>query len=525
MTATAIDFLDELTEFGFSGDSLSEFTGELSVILGGHRRAGLEKLMPWGLYYLPHYFTDPPSALHIQLSEDLSFFHKKRGQRHSTVAPRGAAKSSWCTLTYPLKCVCEALEQYIVIVSDTFDQSKEFLEAIKTELEENPRLQKDYPYATGRGKTWTKNKIVTRNGITVEVISRGMKIRGRRRKQARPSLILVDDMENDDDAFSPRQREKTDSWFNKALLKAGDPRTNVIVVGTVIHRDAVLPKLQRTPGWTNRFFRAVEKWPDRMDLWQKWEEIFSDIKNEKASKDAYRFFKKRRDLMLRGSKVLWPERESLYKLMVMRVMEGHASFESEKQNNPRDPSLVEWPEEYFGDHIWFDRWPRDEELQIKTFALDPSKGKDAKHGDYQAFVRLGRHTSGLLFVEADLFRLPMEDMVERGLDFLKDFKRCEAFGVEGNQWQELLASHFDETVKHRGMILPLYMINNTIKKEIRIRRIGPYLSRRMIRFKTRSEGTRLLVEQLMDFPNASHDDGPDALEMALRIAIQISHES
>ena len=35
-------------------------------------------------------------------------------------------------------------------------------------------------------------------------------------------------------------------------------------------------------------------------------------------------------------------------------------------------------------------------------ALDPSKGKDAKSGDYSAFIKLGRDVRGYLYCEADL---------------------------------------------------------------------------------------------------------------------------
>ena len=56
---------------------------------------------------------------------------------------------------------------------------------------------------------------------------------------------------------------------------------------------------------------------------------------------------------------------------------------------------------------------------------------------------------------------------------------------------------------------------------MRIRRLGPYLSSHRVRFKTGSPGTKLLVEQLQEFPIADHDDGPDALEMALRLAVEI----
>ena len=38
----------------------------------------------------------------------------------------------------------------------------------------------------------------------------------------------------------------------------------------------------------------------------------------------------------------------------------------------------------------------------------------------------------------------------------------------------------------------------------------------------KSKSTKLLVDQLRDFPLGSHDDGPDALEMAMRLAEQLT---
>ena len=83
----------------------------------------------------------------------------------------------------------------------------------------------------------------------------------------------------------------------------------------------------------------------------------------------------------------WPEEEDLYTLMKMRVEEGRTAFEREKQSSPIDPERCEWPEDYFAEHIWFYQWPED--LQLKTIALDPSKGSDSRHGA-QNDVLMGR---------------------------------------------------------------------------------------------------------------------------------------
>ena len=69
--------------------------------------------------------------------------------------------------------------------------------------------------------------------------------------------------------------------------------------------------------------------------------------------------------------------------------------------------------------------------------------------------------------------------------------------------------------------MPLYSLDNHVNKLVRIRRLTPYLSRRVVRFKGGPPGARLLVEQMRDFPNADHDDRPDALEMAQRLASEL----
>lgn len=70
-------------------------------------------------------------------------------------------------------------------------------------------------------------------------------------------------------------------------------------------------------------------------------------------------------------------------------------------------------------------------------------------------------------------------------------------------------------------MMPHYSIDNRVNKPVRIRRLTPLLSQGKLRFKGGSPGTRLLVEQLQDFPNGDHDDGPDALEMTLRLASKL----
>jgi predicted phage terminase large subunit-like protein len=489
------------------------------------RRRRNTSTLAWGQEYLPAHFAKQASAMHVWLGEQLDAFQNARGLKVNLIGPRGGAKSTIGTLCYVLRAAVEGWEHYIWIVSDTKHQAQTHLENVKTELTENELLAAGYPDAVGRGPRWQSTAIEMPNGVVIESFGTGQRIRGRRRRAHRPTLIVCDDLQNDNHISSAAQREASRQWFHGTLLKAGTKRTNVLNLATALHRDALAMQLDTAAGWTSARFAAIEAWPTNIDLWLEWEEIYT--RHEPPAEpgvlgagDAARaFYEAHRAEMDAGAKVLWPAEEDLYTLMQMRVESGHTAFEREKQGSPVDPELCEWPEAYFEDHIWFHDWPT--ELTVKTIALDPSKGQDARRGDYSAYVMLGIDPAGVIYVEADLARRPTPQMVVDGAAWCARFRPL-AFGVEANQFQELLAGELAAEFRRQGVqhLVPA-AIHNQVNKQVRIRRLGPYLSQRRLRFLARSASTRLLVDQLRDFPAGAHDDGPDALEMALRLAEEV----
>jgi predicted phage terminase large subunit-like protein len=473
----------------------------------------------WARHYLGPYFQLPFSAFHNWLVGQLQDLHTRRGSRLALVAPRGSAKSTWVSLVYPLWAALHCHEPYIQVISDTQSQARLLLEAIKRELEDNFLLAQAYPSAVGQGSPWGQDRIRLVNGVVIEALGTGAKIRGRRNRSERPSLIIVDDPQNDQHVTSAIQRERSWSWFNRAVTNAGTPQTNVLVLGTALHRECLALRLTQTGGWEGRTFRAIEKWPDRMDLWSDWERIYTDWEDANHEEQALDYYKEHRKDMDAGAELLWPERENLYGLMCLRSTIGAAAFASEKQGDPFDPAACEWPPEYFsGPGFWFEQWP--ENLIMKTLALDPSKGKDAEVGDYSALVKLGIDRSQIMYVEADLRRLPTPQIVADSVEMVRNF-RPDAFGVEVNQFQELLVADLLRVGRAQRVHLPIHTIPNQVNKQVRIRRLGTYLAQRKFRFKSRSPGTALLVQQMKDFPVGDHDDGPDALEMALRLLIEL----
>jgi predicted phage terminase large subunit-like protein len=370
---------------------------------------------------------------------------------------------------------------------------------------------------------WRQARLELRNGSTIGALGTGGRIRGRRFRQARPSLVVFDDVESNDTIVSQAKREKAWRWVTREVIPVGDDRTNFLSVGSALHREAVAVKLGTLPGWSGRTFAAIHSWPDRMDFWAEWENRATNLTDLQRNATAEKFYTANRAAMDKGAKVYWPARWPLEVLMRRRAEIGHSAFLTEYQGVPSAEGLTEWPAEYFDDPSkWFDSWP--DGLVWRVQALDPSKGAASKSGDYQAHVLVGFHCDGPLYVEATLHREPIPQMIARVLDLarLSGFGQLDSLVIENNDVLGTLFAAFDDELRRRNAVVPIVGIRNTRNKVGRIRTtLGLHFGRGQIRFR-RTRGTQMLVDQLRDFPNAAFDDGPDAFELAMQ---RMSHLS
>jgi predicted phage terminase large subunit-like protein len=484
-------------------------------------------LLSWAPHFFPDRFAVAPSRLHRWLAPELDSLATRRGRLIDLIAPRGSGKSEWCTFAYPLRELLTGREPYVWVISDSSDQAWELLRPIRLALEGHPRLAAAYPGACGVGPAWRHDRLELRNGAVVQALGTGARIRGRKSPGARrPTLILIDDPQGPDEITSPVRRERDLNWLLKDVLPAGEPgHTNVVMIGTALHRQALVCEMQQPKyGWASRAFKALDPPPPRPDLWREWQEVLTDprLGDAERSAQALAFFRAHPE-MADPDCSLWPDRQPLYWLMQEQARLGPAAFASEYLSDPFDPASCEWPPQYF-DHplIWFDEWPSD--LAVRVIALDPSKGSDSRRGDYSAIVAYGRATDGTEYVAADQRRdRDAERIVADTLELYREFGP-ELLAVESDSFQYLFKPIFEAAVKARGMadtfrFLPL--ATGGIRKEVRIRRHTGPLAARRVRFKARSPGTQLLVQQLRDFPNGDHDDGCDSWEYARRAAAML----
>lgn len=473
---------------------------------------GRQDLEYFGRTYFPHYIRSGSSDLHRYICTRFPQMIEKSletgvGDKEADAAPRGNAKSTWTTLIFVLWVAAYKLRHFPLIVSETSSQAEDFISFIKAELETNERLAQDFPDLCGEGPIWRADTIVTHNGVKVRGVGAGQKLRGMRHGSHRPDLVIGDDLENDEAVVSPDQRKKLDSWFFKALMKIGQKNTVYIVVGTILHYDSLLSNLLKKPGWKGRKFKSVLKW-STSSLWEKWEAIFADITlaKDEAEAAADAFFTANRAAMLDGTEVLWPEVEDYYYLMKMRVTDGAAHFDSEKQNDPINPDDCLFREE---DLQYWD----DEDVDLtgvpRAGVVDPSMGKKSKRHDPSAILA-GRFKGGRLYVEVADIEKRHPDRIISDILAYHEKDRFDKFGVESVAFQEFFKDTLEKEAHKKGLTLNTVEIKNNTDKFLRIQTLQPWFKNGWIVLR---RSHRKLVDQLIHYPMGSHDDGPDGLEM------------
>ncbi len=479
----------------------------------GHR-----SLESFARTYLHSYLTCPPSKFHVELIPELSDFHKTRGRRLARIAPRGSAKSFWVSQAMPLRSAVCGYEPYTLLLSEAGDQVEQLLSPIREELQSNEELLDAFPDAELiEAKA---NRLTLRNGCTIHAMGTGQKIRGRRRRAARPSLVIVDDPQSNKDIHSPTERSRAWEWFTREVLKAGSPETNFVVVGTALHREAIAVKAQTLPNWDGRTYKSILRWPERLDLWNQWERLLCNMAEPSRSDVAAAFYSANRNLMDAGSEVLWPDRWPIDKLMASRAEIGPAAFDSEEQGNPGSGGLNDWPPEYFDrPGFWFDDWPRI--IKLKVAFYDPAGHPKKKPGDYHSLTLLAIDGEGDEWYENFLWHGTEVESADYAVKEALAFN-VHSFGVESNFGGIHLVNVMNEAAKRQSK--PLASIHGVLQVERKNTRIRAALSSPLHRGSVhlrRGRGGMLTHAQALDFPNGDHDDGLDSMAGARELAAHL----
>ena len=114
-------------------------------------KANLLKRMYLDFFFFSKFiFGDKTQPMNYHVRSKSPDFHKEiintlmklnSGEKIAIVAPRGHAKTTLCSLLYPLHRILFGEERFILLISESEMQSKYLLEAIGDEIEYNEKLQ------------------------------------------------------------------------------------------------------------------------------------------------------------------------------------------------------------------------------------------------------------------------------------------------------------------------------------------------------------------------------------------------
>jgi predicted phage terminase large subunit-like protein len=500
-------------------------------------------------YYFPHHMFGKSSV-----SQKLFFARfpkliiQEEGCIEWFIAPRGEAKTTLLTKLGPIFVVILGLLQkleiqkeidyqndlppfidYILLLGAETRFPTKLVEVIKTELIFNSKLKQDFPEIAKKGEIWNKGEIITRNSIKIEAFGAEQAIRGTFHNSSRPGLLLGDDLITDKEAKSPTERDNRWNWYNQAVTYLGKPDGNVkaINVATVLNCDDPVSRAKQALGHVVHHSKAIISLPNRMDLWEKCEElmrnediIYAEKHKEKvlalSDYPSYKFYFKNKRKMDKGAVTSWPAVRSLFWLMRQRA-DNRKAFDAEMQGEPRsDQDKVFTQLKY---------WVQHNENWINFGACDPSMGKNEKsHPSAILIGGLDRLENKLYILEADIKRRVPSKLKSDLIKWQKQYQ-CQTIAFENVNAYEHMRLTFVKEASQEGIILPLRGISINIPKETRIESLEPYICGLEPQILFHSSQSQLLNE-LLDWPEkqSQHDfDGLDALYLLYTIAIKNSY--
>lgn len=518
----------------------------VEVVLALRLRFRFDRM--WFLTYCwPDVFKLPFNPYHVSTLASPKAYWRHRCPRktyRSVAAPRGIAKTTTAKGDL-IHDIVYGLEGMVVVHSAGLKEGSEpFVKDIAEFINSSRPLAELY----GPSRAWKDGEfLLTRvgQGPTIPVFARSFKtqVRGTNFRAQRPTKYIIDDGEHPDRVRNPDNR-KADANFLREDIAACGPKEGGLIIdmrGTMLHPDSLLMSTAHDPAWQHEHWRAILSWPTNEQLWDQAKAIWMDLTNPNGADDARAFYEANKEAMDEGAEVLDPVAEPLFSLYEQMWAMGRAAFMKEKQNEVVgvgttffDMDAIDWYdlEQDAQGRLWVKhvtptgkthRAPVDE--MQKVMYLDPIPADDlggiaaegAGASDYAALAVVGRY-GGYAYVLDVWMDRARDDaqilaMYEKGAQWgvrkafiepagfgrmvTRDFSRLK---VERRMRGEFADIRLEQAAKDstyipkNERIATLQVPLNHTKWLLLGRHLDP-----------------LVVKQLREFPEGSHDDAPDAI--------------
>lgn len=230
-----------------------------------------DNMILFGRIVSSNMFSVPSPDFHYKIADVLMDDDSKQV---NIIAPRGHAKSSIVGGIYPLYHILNHEgKKLIILVSRTQDHAIKLLGTIKDMLDYSQQLRAIYGYwGQHSAKTWAKAEVELKDGTMIICKGTGQQLRGIKVGSQRPTLIIVDDPEDENNTKTSEAMEQNLRWLLQSALPSLDPmRGKIAVIGTPQHQRCLVEVLKEMDGWVNMHF--APNMDKEIALWEEWQPI------------------------------------------------------------------------------------------------------------------------------------------------------------------------------------------------------------------------------------------------------------
>jgi len=448
----------------------------------------------FGKVTIPNMFSSESPDFHYEIAEQLRDDDIKQ---LNIIAPRGHAKSSIVGGVFPLWHIMFGKgPKLIVLVSRTQDHATKLLGTIKDVLDYSQQFRQIFGYwGINSARTWAKTEIELKDGSMIICKGTGQQLRGIKHGNQRPTLIIVDDPEDENNTKTSEAMEGNLRWLLQSAVPSLDPvKGRIAIIGTPIHQRCIVETLKDMKGWNNMLFK-----PDLdngIALWESWQPIKKLVKKKEELESINRVSVFYREYMC---EVVGDE-DQLFKESYIQYYKGKIEY---SDNN----SFLRITE--------IDGETADELRPVNIFmGVDPASST-RQTADYSVIVTVAVDKDGNRFV-LPYYRnraTPM-NVAEAILNQVKIYKPDKT-RIESVGYQEMLREYIRKRCEEEGLFIPGLEIkeNPRNSKSARLETMEPYFAQK--KFYMLKEQMELRDELLM-YPRGKHDDLLDGLFYATK---------
>lgn len=513
----------------------------------------------WVEFYLkpdPHnagiyHFTDPTHKYDmVRMAMSPSLTHNQPSKA-ACVAPRGSTKTITLIQEMCSMMACVRVTRIQILISEmNADRTAEEIRNLRLQVENNALIQRDfggpgvlYPKGRTGGERWNDTTLSFQHNKSVIMgFSVSSKQRGRH-----PTFGIIDDPEDEELSRNPEWRRRYFRWLFKTYMPMFGPGGKVMWIGTLIHEFSCLQLAISGAKEVQEQDEEVETERDeRFDDWSRrnWEMISEDPKTgdrtslfpEKMSVEDFERYKKTYGLSA-----------AMSEFQGICVAEGQMVFDRHPHRHGymRCVSSDDRGEDYFMDLRTGERMPWEAFLaSLYVVGAGDLSDSVAPTADPGALVFIGVSPEGIVYVlDAYIRRCHADNLVKMGYE-MSEWWNAQKMGWEKAAMQSAVvryAMHYGEKLRKEGKTPPVCkgIVNNQVDKvrrimaalmplmgdyRIRFLRMETFVDGAGVKHEPRGHGhsryLRILSEQVDGFTDeggTGHDDGIDALEMALRL--------